>query len=118
MTPESVVNYAIEELGLTEADIRDYRFVRDQDAFIIRQWNWRKHLVLSIDFFKHVRMKRCLEPYTLEVTWFDGFQQGNAVTVECRACLKCDRTKDHYGDHEANFTLGSPVHQRVAWPRS
>ena len=45
----SLVAYCVDHLGVTEADVRDVRWIADRDAVVVRLWNWRRFEVSGLD---------------------------------------------------------------------
>ena len=39
--------------GVTEADVRDMRFMASHDVAIVRTWNWRKFYVTGVHQHEH-----------------------------------------------------------------
>ena len=55
----SIVQHMVECEGVTEADIRDMRYLVNRDAIIVRLWNWRKFEVTGLHQHEHdVRLSR------------------------------------------------------------
>ena len=55
----SIVQHMIECEGVTEADIRDMRYLVNRDAIVVRLWNWRKFQIDGIHQHNHdVRLSR------------------------------------------------------------
>lgn len=46
---EVEIRYAVERLGLTEADVRDARWWLNRDAVTIRTHNWRRFDVTGLE---------------------------------------------------------------------
>jgi len=48
-----VVRHMVDCEGVTEADVRDIRFVSNYDAAVVRTWNWRKFYITGIHQHEH-----------------------------------------------------------------
>ena len=44
-----LIAYCVERRGVTEADIRDCRWLWDRDVVVVRLWNWRRFEVSGMD---------------------------------------------------------------------
>jgi hypothetical protein len=48
-----VIDHMVNCEGVTEADVRDMRYLWDRDAVIVRTWNWRKFVITGIHQHEH-----------------------------------------------------------------
>ena len=51
-TGNGMVAYAIDVLGLTEADVRDVWMYADRDVWVIRTWNHRRYEANGVDVYR------------------------------------------------------------------
>lgn len=50
---EPVIRHMVDCVGVTEADVRDMRYMVNRDAVIVRTWNWRKFYISGIHQHEH-----------------------------------------------------------------
>ena len=48
-----MIRYAVEVLGITEVDIRDYTYFFTHDAITLRTWNHRKFVISGLELRNH-----------------------------------------------------------------
>ena len=48
-----IIDHMVNCVGVTEADVRDLRYVNSHDVLIVRTWNWRKFPVSGIHQHEH-----------------------------------------------------------------
>lgn len=48
-----VIRHMIDCEGVTEADVRDMRYLPNHDVLVVRTWNWRKFYITGIHQHEH-----------------------------------------------------------------
>jgi hypothetical protein len=48
-----IIDHMVNCEGVTEADVRDMRYVVNVDAIVVRTWNWRKFYISGIHQHEH-----------------------------------------------------------------
>lgn len=70
---EPVVRYAVEVLGLTEVDVRDWRRAVSHDVYQIRAKNWRKFTITGLELVYAMQLRRITfhtgMPAAHQTTW-------------------------------------------------
>ena len=48
-----VIDHMVNCEGVTEADVRDMRYLSNRDVLVVRTWNWRKFFITGIHQHEH-----------------------------------------------------------------
>jgi len=48
-----VIDHMVNCEGVTEADVRDMRYLPSHDVLVVRAWNWRKFFITGIHQHEH-----------------------------------------------------------------